>query len=53
MKVWDRARIELIAPGSAVRHVSAIRHFTETNSNQRRRQTLLCQIDVPTLIQSK
>ena len=28
-KVWDRAGIELVTPGSAVRHVSAARHVTD------------------------
>ena len=25
-KVWDRAGIELVTPGSAVRHASVVRH---------------------------
>ena len=29
LKVWDRAGIELTTPGSAVRHISAIRHFND------------------------
>ena len=28
-KVWDRARIKLVTPGSAVRHVSVARHVTD------------------------
>ena len=28
MKVWDRNRIKLLTPGSAVRHASVVRHFT-------------------------
>ena len=27
-KVWKRDRIELVTPGSAVKHVSAVRHVT-------------------------
>ena len=29
MKAWDRAGIELAAPGSAVRHASVARHLTD------------------------
>ena len=29
MKVWDQARIKLATPGSALRHVSAVRHVTD------------------------
>ena len=29
MKVWDQAGIELVTPGSAVRHVSAVRQVTD------------------------
>ena len=28
-KVWDQARIKLVTPGSAVRHVSVVRHVTD------------------------
>ena len=28
-KVWDRAGIDLATPGSAVRHISAVRHVTD------------------------
>ena len=28
-KVWDQARIKLATPGSAVKHVSAVRHVTD------------------------
>ena len=28
-EVWDRAGIELTTPGSAVRHLSAVRHVTD------------------------
>ena len=29
MKVWNRARIELVTPGSAVRLASVARHITD------------------------
>ena len=29
MKVWDRARIELVTPGSAVRLASVAKHVTD------------------------
>ena len=52
-KVWDRAGIELATPGSAVRHASVARHFTDCATPPGNWQTTKNHAKLPSMLRVK